>query len=489
MQHPSTSPITKKNFALLFLVTFLVRALTFQFYVQHNNRYQQPDSPDYHNCATCITWGTGMHRPDTHEPIFWRTPGYPFYLAYFYQAQGLSNGAFEANKPAHITALWVQIILSSFLPLLIFALALLLTQSSTIAWITAWICALHPGFVLASTYLLTEALALLFFIPFLIFFYKNLITFYRQKKNKPLRWRITIPLAAILLGLMTWVRPMGEFVFVLSLILFALFLQSTFTSRLKKMALFAFFFMLVTCGWYIRNYQLTGKWFFCPMLGPYLNTFSAPKIIRDTHGFTLTHSINLLYLKSEKRVVEQKAKALAHGKVYCPLFAGLDIALPIIKRYPLLFARDWIKEVCKSTFDLYSYQLVCFAKNTFMYDPLEEFLTEKWKDCLYRAPLPWFMRFIVYLEVLFELLKWLGLLCGAWLFLVLPLFRRKMVPHLTRLWLITTPMIAGILGMTGGFGYARLRLPVEPLMIILALTGLYSLIHYGLRVRLLKRGK
>ena len=32
---------------------------------------------------------------------------------------------------------------------------------------------------------------------------------------------------------------------------------------------------------------------------------------------------------------------------------------------------------------------------------------------------------------------------------------------------------AAIIGMTGGFGYARLRLPVEPLLIILALTFLF----------------
>ncbi len=38
---------------------------------------------------------------------------------------------------------------------------------------------------------------------------------------------------------------------------------------------------------------------------------------------------------------------------------------------------DWTKEVLKSTFDLHASQLVGFARNTFMYDPLEEFLTEK----------------------------------------------------------------------------------------------------------------
>lgn len=476
MRHPFSALSTNKKLLILFLVTLCVRALTFQFYVQHNERYNQPDSRDYHNCAVCIAYGTGMHRPDTQEPIFWRTPGYPYYLAHFYTHFGLRGGDFTPNQAAQKASIWFQIFLSSFLPLLIFALISFLTGIPLIAWVTAWICALHPGFILASTYLLTEALALLFFIPFLLFFYKSMQPYSPHNKKNVSSWYITIPLAALLLGLMTWVRPMGEFVLVLSLLIMLLFCYSLFTTKLKKCALLAVLFFMITSGWYIRNYQLTGKPFFCPMFGPYLNSFSAPKIIRATHGFTLAKSINLLYAKSEALAAQKKTEARARGLVYCPLFAGLDIALPIIKHSPWLFAKDWMKEVFKTTFDLYSYQLVGFAKNTFMYDPLEEFLTLKWADCLYAAPLPWFMRLLVYLEVLFELLKWIGLLCGAWLFLLLPLLRRKMVPQLSHLWLMTAPMIAGIIFMTGGFGYARLRLPVEPLMIMLSLTFWYFIL-------------
>ncbi len=463
---------TRKNLIILFFVTLFIRALTFQLYVQHEERYKQPDSTDYHNCALCIALGSGMHRPDTHEAIFWRTPGYPYYLSYFYKMYGIHSGDFTPNKPAQLTSIWIQIILSSFLPLLIFMLVLSLTGILSIAWLTALICSLHFGFILASTYLLTEALSLLFFIPFMFFFYKSL-TPCNKKKHHP--WVLTIILAALCLGLMAWIRPMGEFVSVLALIILALLCCSSWTTKLKKILLFVLVFFTITSGWYIRNHQLTGKWFFCPMFGPYLNSFCAPKIIRDTHGFTLAKSINLLYAKSEKLAEQEKIIAQQRGLVCCPLFSGLTVALPIIKAHPWLFVRDWTKEVFKTTFDLYSSQLVNFANNNFMYDPLEEFVTEKWRDCAYRVPMPWFMRLLVYLEIIFELLKWIGLLCGAWLFLLLPLIRRKAVPLMTHLWLITTPMIAGIIFMTGGFGYARLRLPIEPLMIMLSLTFFWFL--------------
>jgi len=41
------------------------------------------------------------------------------------------------------------------------------------------------------------------------------------------------------------------------------------------------------------------------------------------------------------------------------------------------------------------------------------------------------------------------------------------------LWLKAGVMIAAVLGMTGGFGYARLRMPVEPLLVLLSLTFWY----------------
>lgn len=149
-----------KNLAVLFIAAFLVRAITFQTYIQHNERYKQPDSMDYHNSAIGITVGTGMHRPDTLKPIFWRTPGYPLFLSFFYSWFGVRSSQFATNRPAQVTALWTQIILASFIPLLIFALINMLTGILAIAWMTAWISVFHLGMVLSSTHLLTESLAL-----------------------------------------------------------------------------------------------------------------------------------------------------------------------------------------------------------------------------------------------------------------------------------------------------------------------------------------
>ena len=115
---------TRKNLALLFFVSLLIRAAFFFFYVQHEERYNQADSPDYHSCAVGMTIGTGMHRFHNKQPIFWRTPGYPLYLSYFYKLFGITSGRFEDNIPAQKAAIWVQIIIDSLIPLIIFFLAL-----------------------------------------------------------------------------------------------------------------------------------------------------------------------------------------------------------------------------------------------------------------------------------------------------------------------------------------------------------------------------
>jgi len=136
-------------------------------------------------------------------------------------------------------------------------------------------------------------------------------------------------------------------------------------------------------------------------------------------------------------------------------------------------------EVIKTTFDLYASQLVSFANNSFMWDPLEEFLGEKIQLALYKQPMPFWMRAIAWSEFLFTIFLWIILLIGLVQFWVVPLIKRFEVSSETKalaaLWFKCLFLTGGILFMTGGFGYARLRLPIEPLLWILALTVLIKM--------------
>ena len=274
-----------------------------------------------------------MHRPDTRRPIFWRTPGYPLFLSWFYKSYGLYSAKFTPNRPAQLAALWLQIIASSLLPVFIFFLIYLLVGTLPIAWLTAWISVFHIGTVLASGHLLTEALALVFFVPYLIFFYKS---FRMWNEGKPITssWALSIILAALSLGIMAWIRPMGEFIAILSALFILALDNASWTIKFKKVGLFLFVFFAVTGGWYLRNYQLTGKIFFCPMFGPYLNSFCAPKILRDTTGHSLEDCIRLQYKKAIHAAKQDHMRAQRKGRIGSREQSALRSTRPIIKQRP-----------------------------------------------------------------------------------------------------------------------------------------------------------
>lgn len=458
---------------MLVLTAFALRAAVFYFYIQHEERYNQPDSPGYHFAGLCMAHGYGMHRFDNNQPIFWRTPGYPFYLSYFMKKHPTNSSSFESNAPAHKASIWLQILLTSLIPLLVFFLALTLTQSTTISWIVAWISVFHLGFVLASTFLLTDALGQLFFILFLVCFFKSM------QKEKALLW---VSCTAASLSIYTWMRPMGQFVAIGTIILL-LFAQGNWKQKLTKIVLFVALFGASIAPWFVRNHRLTGHWTFCPLFGLYFNVFNAPKILARLDNSKLEDAHKKL-TQDAGRLTYQKMIELKQTNspyVVCGEMVCLKTALPLLLAHPFYFMYDWCTEVAKTTFDLYSSQLVALANNCFKWDPIVEFLDEKIKECLYKKPLPIPLRIIAWLELLSAIFIWLGIIAGFYTFAIRDFIKSHRHPTAQRhpefisgsTYLMCLFMICCVVWQTGGFGYARLRIPVEPLILILAVTFWY----------------
>lgn len=451
---------------LIFIVSFSVRALVFHVFLKHDERYCQSDSIDYHVAAICMQHGNGMTRIDTQKPIYWRTPGYPVFLAGLYSCIGLRDGfQFADYAEHHKYALWVQIFLSSFIPLLVFLLAFVLTQSYSVARLSAYCIIVHLGFVLASGYLLTDALASIFFILFIIFFYQAI----NARKNFCfVSADIALVLAAINLAVYTWMRPMGQFISIIAAVMMLFMSADAFKIRLIKSSIFLGLFFLLLSPWFWRNYQLTGLFFFCPLFGLYFNVFNAPRIIAYLSGipleivhkqFTLAAGFAQSYEAVRYRVFEIPYQL-------CGEYICLSTALPVILAHPFIFIIDWLREVCKTTFDLFSYQLVAFHQNCFKWDPMVEFLSEKLAACLWQVSLPWSWRIIVWVELLFYVIIWTGIFAGFYVHVIKPLFLRTSFARNNYIWLCSAILVLSIVAQTGGYGYARLRLPIEPLLII-----------------------
>lgn len=447
---------------LLCFTAFILRAAFFYYWIAPHSYYKQPDSMDYHSAAVCMSNNYGMSKPNG-EPIFWRTPGYPLYLSYFYKHSGIRSTEFAAYHKSQTSSIWMQILFCSTIPAIIALLALEITASWLIAFIAALMSVFHIGYIFASTYLLTDGLASILFYLFLLFFFRTLRT----------QSFIDTGTAVLSLSIYTWMRPMGELVGIVSAVLIFFFAQGPWRNNIRTAISFISIFVLSLFPWYWRNYRLTGQWFFCPTLGPYLTCFCAPKIVSRLYNITLLQAYHYCQQIAGQAIQAARMK-LAPLLVISPL-ASLSSIVPIVWQHPGWFAYDWIVEVCKTLFDLHSYQFVSQVQDTYWYDPLQEFLWEKVSACWYKASLSWWMRGIVIFETLYMIILWIGLLVGAWIYIVQPLWQRsvtdKMLWYYHRIWLVASVLIGISTGLSGGFGYARLRLPVEPLMLILALIA------------------
>lgn len=454
------------GFAVI-VIAFCIRAAVLHWYVAPGHYYIQPDSNDYHASAMSIVLNGSMTYIQTGQPIFWRTPGYPLFLAPWYWWYGISSYSLRANDNAQQAALWVQVVLSSLIPYVVMQLAFVLTATAGLSLLAGIITALHPGFVLASTFLLTEGAALLFYVLFLVCFFKMLI-------RPTVSWWLLIG-AVLSLSVFAWMRPMGECIAVMASLLLLCVGSGSWRKTIVQSVLFVTLFFATLAPWYVRNYALTGELFFCPTFGIYCNAFCVPKIVARLDNTTFKEA----WEKSQKHaheIIVQRYIA-SRSMVVSPTWIK-DACIPIVMAHPFYFAWDWVVQVCKTTFDLYTYQLVSIENNTHESDPLIEYLSEKISTCLFCSQTPLYVRIIGFIELVFMICIWVGLLSGMYHHIVKHIMQGNWSALRSResiIWLSAALLSMFVVGLSGGFGYARLRLPIEPLLIIL---GMYGLTRY-----------
>lgn len=463
------------HYVVLCVLALVIRGMFFGFYVQHEERYRQPDTMDYHLSAWSLKQGLGLRYLDR-RPIFWRTPAYPLFLSYFFNA-AQRNPHFSLHTVTHKKILWVQIALCSCLPVLAGLLANVLTGSPPIVWATAIFSVFHTGYVLSSMYLLTDGIAALLLILFLICLFCvvqfpgdiKIAAFECTNKQQYL----VLLVAALALSAYTWMRPMGQFVSLLAFFILLIGAGKTWRASCARASFFLFIFIITIMPWFVRNYRWTGQVFFCPLFGLYLNVFNAPKILARTANIPLEKAHAHMVSLANKVVNDEHRRYLCERLpiVICTENLCFGTAWSVIKGNLGYFAYDWTVEVLKTTFDLYASQLVALANNCFSWDPLVEYLPEKLYDCVYGKPMPLLFRLLAWLEALLYVVLWAGIFGGMWCFLVRPLFYGNMQEIFSvygYLWIKCGLFIGMVVGQSGGFGYARLRLPIELLIFILA---------------------
>ena len=263
---------------------------------------------------------------------------------------------------------------------------------------------------------------------------------------------------------------MGEWIGIITIIILIGAPLFCFKKRVGSALIFGILFFACLAPWYIRNYQYTHKLFFNPTIGTYLNCFSVPKILRRIHTIPLKQALSTAQ-QNAAMLINQTRGLLESQGLFVSNEECKKYALPILMNYPGYMLYDWTVQCLKTTFDLYSCQLVALVHREHTWDPLEEFLDEKVGAALWCRPMPLSLRLLAWLELLWMIIVWIGLLHSCWLILSSLLLKRKIDPLFVRLWLFAVVLSLFTIGLTGGFGYARLRLPIEPLLIIFGLLG------------------
>ncbi len=197
------------------------------------------DEADYHAIATSLVRGDGFAGDDGHVTAR-RPPAYPVFLAAIYQATGESP---RAARVAQVLLGVVVVALTGRVARRFFG--------RTAGFVAASLAALNPFLVFVSGYLLTENLYLVFLMGALV------VARNPRALAASTRRAATV---GLLLGLATLARPSGLPMF--EWVIAALLLLSPHSkhTRLIRGTALALAFAVVVFPWYARNARVVGGW-------------------------------------------------------------------------------------------------------------------------------------------------------------------------------------------------------------------------------------
>lgn len=505
----------------LFLFSFLIRAIVFIGYLSKEQNYWQVDSNTYHVVANQIAAGNGVTTPDG-KPCFYRLPGYPIFLAIYYKI-------FGANSK---NVLWTQIFLAAFIPLLIFFLSLSLFPANLILAKAAGIySAMHLGLILYSGFFMTETLFIFLFLIFAILFLMSVHLFFcpcqtsfdelnEKPKDLPLYYFAlpepiassepylllfddmfasdiesmadccgystpTHPVSPILfcsglaLGLASLVRPVGHYLIVLAALLI-LFSNGTSRQKIRKIFFTTLGWLLPVSFWLIRNYMLTGALFFHTLPGGHFLYLSATRVAMQTYNCSYQQARDILkdevenLIKQEEQINNRQLTEIEKCRVH------ENLAIKYFKSEPLITLKNWVTDMTRTTLSLYSAELLYLESKRQEIDYFDKnrSTSSAFQRYLFPQTDKLWLKFLIWAEIFLYLLALIGLLFG--LFKIMFQSIKDWSEENKKLlcpWLVSACFTGLFIVIALSGGYARMRLPIEPFLIVLSLSFWVNLVQ------------
>lgn len=437
--------------AVLFLGALFLRAIVFYFYLGKNENFWQVDSTTYHLIAESVARGKGVSHPDG-RPQFYRVSGYPCFLAASYALFGIDKK----------TALWPQIVLAAIIPLLVFFLSLtLFPKMILLARGASLYAACHLGFVLFSGFFMTESLFIFLFLLFAVFFFKRPLTLSKAF------------FAGLFLGAAGMVRPVGHYLLVVTLLLIFLLQQESFFKKIARSCMLTLGWLLPIIWWLLRNYLLTGYIFFHTLPGGHFLYLSAARVAMHVHDCSYQEARKILAQKADKAM---RKKEIEVGRPLLEIEqcqVNEKLAVWYFKKRPVVAVKNWCIDMLRTMLSLYSAELLYLqsGRQEFDYFNKQRGFSSMVSRYLFPPTDNWFLRLIIYGEMFLFFFILLGFALG-----LLQIIQKLCILGFSALhqsdvvvWLQILPFMIFFIVIALSGGYARMRLPLEPFLIILSL--------------------
>ena len=389
-----------------------------------------------------------------------RTPGYPLFIAF---ANLISGGR-------KWFVIMLQCILEAFLACAIFALAGALLNKVLPGLLAAMLYSIHPHQALYTTQVLSEILFT--FVLFLSI--ASFIYFVCKRKT------ILILLAGGLLGIATLIRPISLY-FVVPIIIVCIFAfgkQLRFLIKLVTLFLLAFF--VVLSPWYIRNIITYDKLFFATIGSLNIGFYNAAFIIAKKNGVTLEEA-QLLVAEEVKRrhsIPDETYRYASDNPEICAQIAsyGFEVIRQNPGKYAALhmigFLHTFVPMEYTLLYKLFGKQGVERVGKTkaiskgVISDSFRGRFASMFRTVMNERfrKFPWWFTTIWFAFSLFQLLIYFLALRGFAHF-----WKQQKVLFL---FFLLTIIYFAIL--PGPVGDARFRVPIEPILVLLAGAGLAS---------------
>jgi len=429
-----------KKWLIVCAVAVVVRGILFLQALERPPVIYQPDSRMYMGLAEGLLLHGDLSYPETPEkPNMERMPGYPLFLAFLLT---LFSGSY-------LGVVSFQALLDSMSCVLVGVLGERVRPGTGL--LAGILAAININMLSYAFFVLNDSLFLLIFLLGIV----GLVRFMGTPS-----WK-SVTISGVLLGLGTLVRPV-LFYFPLFLLPFLwIFLlwnkrMSFVRSTGHVLALGAAFAMLVT-PWLMRNYSLGGRFQLTSQAGEHLAQYVVPFVWQYSKGIPFIEGMKKMNRDMEKEAEKEGVDWNTLG----PLEQSerrVDMAVSILKKEPLpAIAKAWLYGMVKNLFapavvDL-SY-LLAVERPHFFYTQGKTLLDRGVN--FVKGIKGWFGWVVVGSLVLMPIVRLAQLWGLVWLF-------RKDA------WVggIFVLIIGYFLLVSGPVGYAKYRLPFEPLLIVL----------------------